>query len=171
MRSNRLIKTFISLGIIFSLFKISYGQNIPLNGKREFSINIKSKALVLGPKITLGEIGVLAIPDSVKKEQLASVELGLAPPPGESREITLRYIKRCIKRAGFGEFISYIKGPRTIRVITAPVEIDKAILKDEIAQLSGDNKNNELFFTVFLESFLYFAYFINENYLSITINI
>jgi hypothetical protein len=132
--------------LILGQVGLLYGQNITSNSKTELSINIKSKALVLGPKIKLGDIGVLVIPDSLKKEQLASIILGDAAPPGESREISLNYIKRSLKRAGLGEFNSYIRGPKTIRVTTAPVEMDKAIIKEGVA-LILKNKIYVLYYT------------------------
>ena len=141
-RMIRIIGIFVGLGLLyFNLLRWGYGQGVTSNENREFSINLKSKALVLGPKITLGDIGVLEIPDRIKKEKLASIILGDAAPPGESRELSLSYIKRCLKRAGFEEFNSYIRGSRMIRVTTAPVEIDKAILKDGFAFIS----RNEFF--------------------------
>ncbi len=121
-----IILLFTQLGTVFS-------QNRAVNSNSDFSINLKSRALVLGPKITLGDIGKIVVPDSLQRLRLSSIELGEAPPPGESRELSLSYIKRCIKRAGFEEFISYIKGPKTIRVTTAQVEIEKAFLKEEYA--------------------------------------
>ncbi|MFQ5769469.1 MAG: hypothetical protein ACE5HX_02960 [bacterium] len=138
----QLLKMLFGLSVlIFILLDLIYGQNITSNNKTELSINIKTKALVLGPKIKLGDIGVLVVPDSIKKEQLASVILGDAAPPGESREISLNYIKRCLKRAGLGEFNSYIHGPKTIRVTTAPVEMDKAIIKEGVALIL----NNQIY--------------------------
>lgn len=105
----------------------------------DLSINLKAKALVLGPKIRLGDIGVLVIADSSENktlaEKLALVEVGDAPPPGESREISIYYIKRCLKKAGFGDFVSRLNGPRTVRVTTAAVEVDKARLEDSNASI------------------------------------
>ncbi|MFQ5705905.1 MAG: hypothetical protein ACE5HO_00525 [bacterium] len=104
------------------------------------SINLKSQALVLGPVIRLGDIGILSVPDSVARRRLESVELGKAAPPGESREISIYYIRRSLKRAGLGKFISNIKGPKTIRVTTAPIELDKARLRDGIAKVIISNR-------------------------------
>jgi hypothetical protein len=135
-RHDMLIGTLLIISI--TLFLSSYNalsQGIPLNSNRNLSINLKSKALVLGPKIKLGDIGKVIVPDSLKKLQLSSIELGEAPPPGESSDLSLNYIKRRLKSAGFEEFISYIKGPKTIRVTTAQVEIDKAFPREEFASV------------------------------------
>lgn len=126
----RLISTLVVLSI---LFWSSYGQNPVNSDGLDVSINLKSKALVLGPKIRLGDIGVFSVPDSTSKEKLSAIELGNAPPPGETREISIYYIKRCLKSEGLGQFAPRLKGPKTIRVTTAPVEVNKAILQDNTA--------------------------------------
>jgi len=100
--------------------------------KNGLSINLKSRALVIGPRIRLGEIGVIQGATKKIKAALDSLELGQAPPPGESREITLSYIKNKMRAAGLKKYIRYIKGPKRIRVTTAQVQIDKAILRESV---------------------------------------
>lgn len=134
-RYDFLLHCLLILLIIFVAVNTLFSQGLPLNSNGNFSINLKSKALVLGPKIKLGDIGKVIVPDSLQMLRLSSVELGEAPPPGESSDLSLSHIKRCLKRAGFEEFISYIKGPRIIRVTTAQVEIDKAFLREDYANL------------------------------------
>jgi len=100
----------------------------------KFSISLKARAVVLGPEVKLGDISNVVIPDHNKRNQLASIVIGQAPPPGESSEISLTYIKRCLKLHGFEKYLSVIDGPRTIRIITAHVEIDKAFLRQEFVR-------------------------------------
>ncbi|MFQ5863913.1 MAG: hypothetical protein ACE5IW_01655 [bacterium] len=138
MKRHNIFLAELSILVIIMLFAgldAAFSQSMPLNSGRNFSINLKSKALVLGPKIKLGEIGKIIVPDSLQRLKLSSIELGQAPPPGESTDLSLNYIKRCLKRAGFEEFISYIKGPKTVRVTTAQIEIDKAFLEEGYANL------------------------------------
>ncbi len=118
------------LGVVGHPKVTAYG----LGEKQQFSINLKSRALVIGPEVTLGEIGRVIVPDPVKRAQLASINLGEAPPPGESTEISLSAVKTRLVKAGFGNFVPYVKGPRAIRVTTAEVEIDKAFLKPQYAR-------------------------------------
>ena len=117
------------LFFLLSLFFVAVGTS----GSKQLSIKLKAKAVILGPEITLGDVGYIIAADSVKREQLMSIKIGDAPPPGESSDISLSHIKRCLKTAGFSKYVHAIKGPRTIRVITAPVEIDKAFLREEYA--------------------------------------
>lgn len=100
----------------------------------KLSISLKARSVVLGPEVKLGDIGKVLIPDHHKRAQLASIVIGQAPPPGESSEISLTYIKRCLKLHGFEKYLSVIEGPRTVRIITAHVEIDKAFLREEFAR-------------------------------------
>ncbi len=101
----------------------------------KLSIKLKARTIVLGPDITLGDVSNILTPNSTLRTKLLAIKIGHAPPPGESSEIKLSYIKRCLKVAGFEEYAKTIWGPKTIRVVTAQFEIDKAILKEEFAKL------------------------------------
>lgn len=100
-----------------------------------FEIRLKAKAQVLGPRISLQDISIIKTSRNKVVRQLLSVQLGDAAPPGESKEITLSDIKRCLIRAGFKQYVRYLKGPRSIRVTTAQIEIDKAFVHEEFASL------------------------------------
>ena len=127
----------VSLFLILSFFVASETgfSESDRGSDAKLTIKIKAKVTVLGPEITLGDIGNVVVTDRIKRKRLLAVRICDAPPPGESTEISLRHIKRCLKTAGFSEYISALKGPRNIRVITAEIEIDKAFLKEEFAVL------------------------------------
>lgn len=97
------------------------------------SINLKAKAVVLGPEVTLGDIGFVQVADIKLRKRLMSIKVGEAPPPGESFEITLHYVKRLLETTGFAQIASRLNGPRSVRVITAQKEIDKAFVREEFA--------------------------------------
>jgi len=99
------------------------------------SINLKARSVILGPQIKLGDLSHIYVSNTRKKVTIGKVTLGAAPPPGESTEISLNYIKRRLRTEGLEEYIQYLKGPRTIRVITAQNEIDKAFSREELANL------------------------------------
>lgn len=101
----------------------------------ELSILLRPKSTVLGPVVTLGDIGRILIPDDSKQKALSSVKLGEAPPPGEGMEITLSHIRKALKGAALEEYVQYLKGPRTVRIVTAEKEIDKAFLRDAFASI------------------------------------
>ncbi len=97
------------------------------------SIKLRARSTVLGPGITLGDVARIVMDDAVQSRRVRSIKIGEAPPPGESTEISLTYIKKCIESSGFGELVEHISGPRNLRVITAHREIDKAFLKENLA--------------------------------------
>lgn len=101
--------------------------------QQEARISFKSINLVVGNRILLGEICDLNISDSKMKKSLAQISIGIAPPPGESIEITLISIKKKIISAGFSKLVPYVIGPKVIRVETAQREIDKAFLHEDLA--------------------------------------
>ncbi|MCH8873367.1 hypothetical protein IH824_11465, partial [candidate division KSB1 bacterium] len=77
------------------------------------SIKLKARTIVLGPDITLGDVSNILTPNSIVRAKLLAIKIGHAPPPGESSEIKLSHIKRCLKVAGFEEYTKTIRGPRT----------------------------------------------------------
>ena len=136
MRINA--KLLLSIVLMFGMAGFARSQSVEANSQQIYSINLKSRAVVVGPVITLGDIGYIVLEDSIKCSVLKSIKIITAPPPGESSEISLNYIKNCLKLAGFKDFISAIHGPKIIRVTTAQTEIDKAFLKEEYAGFLAD---------------------------------
>ena len=122
--------------ILYLLCVIDMGssESKQLIKSNKLSIKLKARTIVLGPDVTLGDVSHILTPNSTIRAKLLTIKIGHAPPPSESSEIKLSHIKRCLKVAGFSKYINAIKGPRTIRVVTAEVEIDKAILKEEFAK-------------------------------------
>jgi len=109
----------------------------------ELRIKLRPINLVVGNQIKLGEICEINIKDTEIQKRFSNINVGLAPPPGESIEITLISIKKKITQAGFSEYLEFVTGPKTIRVETAHREIDKAFLQEEFAHLQNDNSNND----------------------------
>ena len=128
---EKIIK-IIFMCLIISL-TILLNNHETLSASKDLSIKLKAKSLVIGPFITLGDVGYLFITDNNTKTRLSSIRIGIAPPPGESTEITLNHIKRKLESEGFGEYAAKINGPKTIRVSTAQKEIDKIFLNEELA--------------------------------------
>lgn len=98
------------------------------NNHSKATIELLSKKVILGPKINLGDVCDFKNMDTKIVHKLSSIILGIAPPPGESKEITRSFIKRRLIGAGFKNYIDYIEGPKRIQVTTAQNEIDKAFL-------------------------------------------
>jgi hypothetical protein len=132
---KRNAKVLLSIVITLCMAASVMSQNVESPSGNDLSINLKPRAVVVGPVITLGDIGYIVVQDSVRRSLLKSVRITDAPPPGESTEISLNYIKNRLKAAGFKDFASVINGPKSIRVTTAQIEIDKAFLREEFARL------------------------------------
>ncbi len=126
---------FISTLCLLIVSDVGSSETKQSKNSSKLSIKLKARTIVLGPDITLGEVSSILTPNSIVRTKLLAIKIGHAPPPGESSEIKVSYIKRCLKVAGFEEYAKTISGPRAIRVVTAQVEIDKAILKEEFAKL------------------------------------
>lgn len=138
----RLVRKKLHLVAIFAsailLLSLGTGSSQKTSSRYsgQFSINLKAKVLVIGPIITLGDIGSIVIADSIKRTQLSELKIVDAPPPGESTEISLSYVKKRLRAAGLEDLISLLRGPSIIRVTTAQDEIDKAFVREEYAQLA-----------------------------------
>ncbi|RMF67387.1 MAG: hypothetical protein D6743_04975 [Calditrichaeota bacterium] len=127
-------RNLLAIGFLFGLFFLNpslAGVQQATGGK--LSINLKARTVVLGPEITLGDVGRIVVRDRALRQKLSSVKIKQAPPPGEATDISLNDIKKCLRVAGFGKYVHALRGPRTIRVVTAPVEIDKAFIREEHA--------------------------------------
>jgi len=122
--------------VIITTLVIIESKKLTASG-REYSINLKSRVIVIGPMITLGDIGQVVERDSATKILLSAVKIIEAPPPGETTEISINFIKRCLITAGLRKYTSSLKGPKVVRVTTAQVEIDKAFLIEEFASANG----------------------------------
>ncbi len=135
INKNAKLFVFYIWVVVFFNLGIGHSQKGNLDSNAKLSINLKSQAVVVGPSIKLGDIGYVVVADSMIKVQLSAVLIGVAPPPGESSEISLIHVKRCLLKSGFKEYIANINGPNIIRVTTAQEEIDKAFLKEVYAQI------------------------------------
>ena len=139
---KRLYAGVVSILFILGLIGMGSGEIKQSKNSIKLSIKLKARTVVLGPDITLGNVSYILTSNSTTRAKLLTIKIGNAPPPGESSEIKLSHIKRCLKVAGLDQYSKLIKGPRTIRVVTAQIEIDKAILREEFAKFG---KNTALF--------------------------
>jgi len=123
---------FVLLSCSF-LGQATYSSIAQEKNHQPFAINLRPRSVVLGPNVTLGDLGNIYLSDRNRRKILSQIDLGQAPPPGEGREISLSYIKRRLRTEGLGEFIALLSGPKRVRVITAQIEIDKAFLSEQFA--------------------------------------
>jgi len=127
MKSTIVYCLLLISGLAFSMAP-SEANNVT---NQEFAILLQAKVTVLGPDINLGDVGNIIIKDRKARAKLLSIRIATAAPPGESLEISLSQIKRRLKSAGLSKYVDLIQGPSHIRVMTAQIEIDKAIVMEE----------------------------------------
>ncbi len=134
----RIKRIFIPILIIvfMQILSLLYaGYSNRTTSAQSVQIKLKPVNLVVGNQIVLGEICEIYMQDTESKKRFSNINVGLAPPPGESIEITLIAVKKKITAAGYSNFIPYVTGPKIIRVETAHREIDKAFLQEKFAQM------------------------------------
>jgi len=86
------------------------------------AVTLHDSAQVAGERLELGEIAALAGP-AEQAEQLAALDLGPAPLPGQSRTLSLGYVKMRLRRWGLGEDDLAFSGATEVEVSTAPVAV------------------------------------------------
>ncbi len=129
-KKKMLIVCMIGALLVLSI-SVSGKNSSSSNGNHsKVMIELLSKKVILGPKINLGDVCDFKNMDAKIVDELRSIMIGIAPPPGESKEITRSLIKRRLIGAGFKNYIDFIEGPKRIQVITAQNEIDKAFLRE-----------------------------------------
>lgn len=131
-------RIFIPIFIIAFMQILSFlyaGYNNRITSKQTLRIKLRPLNLIVGNQIVLGDICDINIQNLEIRKRFSNINIGLAPPPGESIEISLISIKKKIASAGFPKYIAYVIGPKTIRAETAHREIDKAFLREEFAQI------------------------------------
>jgi len=96
-------------------------------------VELKSRAITLGPKIKLGEIAIVQCSNRDLKQRLEEFDVGTALPPGETKEISIHEIRLQLRRLGLPPDSLAVSGPTTVRVTTAHKDISKAIIEHEIA--------------------------------------
>jgi len=130
----------------FLLIDSVFGQKTKGQSKLELLVvNLKKSTQVLGPQVVLADVAEITGPKKLKVDLGRIIVCPQVPPPGESMEISLRHIKLCLVKAGFKDFVK-LKGPKMIRVSTAQVEINKAFLRENYANLKRSIIITPLFF-------------------------
>jgi len=109
------------------------GATLETSAGREEQVVIKLryKAVVIGPTITLADVSKIMIQNRALIKKIGHIKIGMAPPPGESREISVSDIKKSLIKAGYEQYVNHLKGPRAIHITTAHNEIDKAFLRED----------------------------------------
>lgn len=102
-------------------------------GNSQLTISFHSESVVVGEEISLGEIGKIVLNNDKLCEKLSNLVIAEAAPPGETRELSLSHIKKCIKELGFNLELIQFYGPKVLRITTIPNKIIDLLIEDKMA--------------------------------------
>lgn len=122
---------FIRIGLI-SLFIFGPGISRGAANPPQFRIFFQTESIVIGTQISLGEIAKIVASDEKIGLTLRGLKISEAAPPGETREVTLSYVKKCIKESGYNLQQFQFSGPRILRITTMPTKIIDLLIEDKI---------------------------------------
>lgn len=107
---------------------------IALSGQEaDKCIELKSQTFILGPVIRLGDIAIINLENPYIVEKLREINLGLAAPPGEAKEMTRSFIRAKIRETKFFEYAKCVSGPRMVAVNTIPNKLQNMFMHEGIA--------------------------------------
>ncbi|MBN1349148.1 hypothetical protein JXJ21_07055 [candidate division KSB1 bacterium] len=107
---------------------VSYG----FSQDSRFTIKLKTQSLVIGSKITLGDIAQVQVKDKADQSRLCTVILSDSPPPGEAKELSMNFILRKVKEAGYKPDAIIFTGPKIVRITAAQVDVYKIIIYEDV---------------------------------------
>jgi flagella basal body P-ring formation protein FlgA len=85
-------------------------------------LEIPEQVTVAGPKITIADLGRLQGANRAERDFLNSLELGLAPLPGQTRFFTRRYLEFILKQQRGHRFPTLLMGPQVaVRLETTAI--------------------------------------------------
>ena len=108
------------------------------------TLTLRDEALVKGPKLLLGDIADI---QDTNAASLASLDLGMAPLPGESRQVNASLVEARLRSAGVKEFS--VKGALAVRATTMSSEITPDMVAESLrlfieSQMPWDAANTEI---------------------------
>jgi hypothetical protein len=128
---------------LIGILAVRFGICPVVYGNPQFTISFHSESVVVGSEISLGEIGKIVLNNEKLCKRLSSLVIAEAAPPGETREISLSYIKKRLKELGFDIQQIHFKGPKVLRITTMPNKLIDLLIEDKIA--SRDHHACDLF--------------------------
>ena len=122
------IKLLLTGIVIIALSLVALSR--PEQGNR---IELKSQNYILGPAIKLGDIAFIKLKNQYIVNELKEINLGLAAPPGEAKEISRSFIRAKIRETSFSEYAKCVNGPRMVAVNTIPDKLRNMFMHEGIA--------------------------------------
>jgi len=115
----RLLIFWLLVFMMTAAFQIDlYSQDVAFSGK--INVNIKPKAMVIGPEVYLSELAKIEASDgktqqNVSLEEIRKINICNAPEPGFSKTIHVEYIKSRVRQQGISlELINWEGTDRTV---------------------------------------------------------
>ena len=116
----------------FTYLLFLFSTNPLASQTAKVEIVLKSSTVVAGPNIYLSEIVVLRPKNKALKKKFARLVVTKAAPPGESKDISVNFIRRLLRQKGLYKHITRVTGPKIIRVTTGHRDITRMRLEDAV---------------------------------------
>ena len=134
-----MMRMYFRIMLVLSLI-FGFGILPAFSETPQLTISFHSESVVVGPEISLGEIGKIVINNEMLCKTLRDLIIAEAAPPGETREISLSYIKKCIKELGFNLQEIQFNGPKVLRITTMPNKLIDLLIEDQTAFQHEDSQ-------------------------------
>ncbi|MFP4502057.1 MAG: flagellar basal body P-ring formation chaperone FlgA [Candidatus Hydrogenedentota bacterium] len=89
------------------------------------TLTLKSEAFVRGPRVLLGEVAEI---EGTRAPELASIELGSAALPGDSKRLQAALVEARIRNAGLDLGDVEVHGAHAVRATTLHMEVTRTML-------------------------------------------
>jgi flagellar basal body P-ring formation protein FlgA len=90
---------------------------------------LKSEAYVRGPRVLLGEVAEI---EGTRAPELASIELGSAALPGDSRRLQASLVEARMRNAGVDPGEVEVRGAHAVRATTLHLEVTRDMLSSSL---------------------------------------
>ncbi|HPO13205.1 MAG TPA: flagellar basal body P-ring formation chaperone FlgA [Candidatus Hydrogenedentes bacterium] len=108
------------------------------------TLTLKEEAFIKGPKVFLGDIADI---EGENADALASIDLGSAPQPGESRQLHAALVESRLRTAGVKNVV--VKGAPQVRTTTLHTEVTPDMIVESLrmyieSQMPWEPENTEI---------------------------
>jgi len=134
------VKKIVLFLLTIALFLLVRGGNIVLAGPAQ--IELYSEAEISSAVITLGDIANIN-PGEFSEENLAEIELGSAPRPGNSKELTAQIVDLYVRNSALSRSDFNLSGAETVEVITGSQEIAEDEIVAQLIEVLEDEANTD----------------------------
>lgn len=113
------------------LFAVAILTAVSVPAFAESQLVLRQEAYVEGPQILLGDIAEI---DSDRYEELADIEISVAPLPGQSKQLQAGLVQSRIEHAGIPAEEFNLAGPRLVKTTTLHLEVSPETLEQDLRE-------------------------------------